>query len=208
MNISTTRLAVAIASAVLALTAVQAQTVYRVVGPDGRVSYTDQPPAPNQKATATSGGKPVSAAPSGLPLELRQAISKYPVTLYTATDCSPCASGRELLTGRGVPFTERTVNTAEDSEMLKRLSGELSLPFLTIGGQRIKGFTPSEWEKYLTAAGYPTTSLLPRNFRNAAATPLAPPPPPVAAKAEEPKRPAPPPAERPDPNANPAGIKF
>ena len=208
MNITPPRLAVALTSAVLALTAAQAQTVYRVVGPDGRVSFTDQPPAPNQKATATSGGKPVSAAPSGLPLELRQAVSKYPVTLYTATDCSPCASGRELLTSRGVPFTERTVNTAEDGEIFKRLSGELALPFLTIGGQRIKGFTPSEWEQYLTAAGYPAMSLLPRNFRNAAATPLAPPPPPAAAKAEEPKRAPPPPAERPDPNANPAGIKF
>ncbi len=208
MNILTSRLAIAMTSALLALTAAQAQTVYRVVGPDGRVSFTDQPPAPGEKATATSGGKSVSAAPSGLPLELRQATSKYPVTLYTATDCSPCAGGRELLTSRGVPFTERTVNTAEDGEALKRLSGDLSLPLLTIGTQRIKGLTPTEWEQYLTAAGYPATSLLPRNYRNPAATPLAPPPAPVATKAEEPKRPAPAPVERPDPNANPAGIKF
>ncbi|MBK9238301.1 MAG: glutaredoxin family protein [Rhodoferax sp.] len=208
MKIFTHRLAVAMSGALLAMTAAQAQTVYRVVDPDGRVRFTDQPPAPAEKATATSGGKPVSAAPSGLPLELRQAVSKYPVTLYTATDCAPCASGRELLTNRGVPFVERTVNTAEDGEAFKRISGDLSLPFLTIGVQRLKGLTPSEWEQYLTAAGYPATSLLPRNYRNAAATPLAPPPAPVATKAEEPKRPAPAPVDRPDPNANPAGIKF
>ncbi|MDP2371034.1 glutaredoxin family protein [Rhodoferax sp.] len=213
MNITTTRLALALASTALALSAVQAQTIYRVVGPDGRVSFTDQPPAPNEKATATSGGKPVSAAPSGLPFELRQVISKYPVTLYTTKDCAPCTSGRELLTGRGVPFTERTVNTADDGEALKRLTGDSTLPLVTIGSQRIKGLTPSEWNQYLNAAGYPPSSQLPPNYRNPAATPLAPPSSAASAPKpdEEPKRPArPAPQPQPDPNANanPAGIKF
>lgn len=211
MNITALRLGATLASALLALTAAQAQTVYRVVDPDGRVRFTDQPPSPNEKATATSGGKPVSAIPSGLPYELRQVVGKYPVTLYTASDCAPCVSARELLTGRGVPFTERTVNTAEDTEALKRLSGDNSLPFLTIGSQRIKGLTPAEWHQYLNAAGYPPSSQLPPNYRNPAATPLAPPASAASApKADEetrrPARPAPQPL--PDPNANPAGIKF
>ncbi|MEN9398394.1 MAG: hypothetical protein RLZ81_2924 [Pseudomonadota bacterium] len=208
MNITALRLGATLASALLALTAAQAQTVYRVVDPDGRVRFTDQPPSPNEKATATSGGKPVSAIPSGLPYELRQVVAKYPVTLYTASDCAPCDSGRELLVRRGVPFSERTVNTPGDSEALRRLTGDLTLPLLTIGAQHVKGFFAGEWDQTLTAAGYPTASPLPRNYRNAAATPLAPPPAPVATKAEEPKRPAPPPADRPDPNANPAGIRF
>jgi glutaredoxin len=211
MNITALRLGATLASALLALTAAQAQTVYRVVDPDGRVRFTDQPPSPNEKATATSGGKPVSAIPSGLPYELRQVVAKYPVTLYTASDCAPCVTGRELLTGRGVPFTERTVNSAEDGEALKRLSGDNSLPFLTIGSQRIKGLTPAEWHQYLNAAGYPPSSQLPPNYRNPAATPLAPPVSAASApKADEegrrPTRPAPQPL--PDPNANPAGIKF
>jgi len=212
MNITALRLGATLASALLALTAAQAQTVYRVVDPDGRVRFTDQPPSPNEKATATSGGKPVSAIPSGLPYELRQVVGKYPVTLYTASDCAPCVSARELLTGRGVPFTERTVNTAEDTEALKRLSGDNSLPFLTIGSQRIKGLAPAEWHQYLNAAGYPPSSQLPPNYRNPAATPLAPPASTASApKAEEEtRRPAarPAPQPLPDPNANPAGIKF
>ena len=211
MNITTMRLGATLASALLALTAAQAQTVYRVVDPDGRVRFTDQPPSPNEKATATSGGKPVSAVPSGLPYELRQVVGKYPVTLYTTKDCAPCTSGRELLTGRGVPFTERTVNTTDDGEALKRLAGDSTLPLVTIGSQRIKGLTPSEWNQYLSAAGYPPSSQLPPNYRNPAATALAPPSGAASAPKpdEEPKRPTrPAPPPQPDPNANPAAIKF
>ncbi|MEI8168249.1 MAG: glutaredoxin family protein [Rhodoferax sp.] len=189
---------------------VQAQTVYRLVGPDGKVTYSDKAPAPSDNATATGpGGKPLVNGGAALPFELRQVASKYPVTLYTANNCAPCGSGRALLSSRGVPFTEKTVNTAEDAEALQRISGESSLPFLTIGGQQIKGFSDSEWTQFLDAAGYPKTSLLPASFRNAVATPLVvlqkPAPP---AKAEENQR-APMPSSPPvDTRSNPAGITF
>jgi hypothetical protein len=77
-----------------------------------------------------------------------------------------------LLTSRGVPFNERTVTTAEDAEALQRLAGESSLPFLTIGGQRLKGFSDSEWTQFLDAAGYPKTSALPSGYRNGLSGPL------------------------------------
>ena len=201
------------AALLLTLSLAQAQTVYRIVGPDGKVTFSDKPPVTASNVTATeAGAKAMGTSGPTLPFELRQVVSKYPVTLYTSSNCTPCESGRALLSSRGIPFTDKTVNTAEDSDALQRISGENSLPFLTIGGQQIKGFSDSEWTQFLNAAAYPKASVLPTAYRNPATTPLV-----VlqkqvpAAKAEEnqnqPKSPEP--SQAPvDSPSNPAGIKF
>lgn len=156
-------------------TALNAQTVYRIVGPDGKLTFSDKAPADLSKATAASGaGKPLPAAAgeTGVPYELRQVMGRYPVTLYAGASCGPCNSGRQLLQSRGVPFVEYTVATSEDVEALQRLSGDNSLPFLVIGGQKIKGYSESEWGQYLTAANYPTRSMLPASYRSPPPKPL------------------------------------
>lgn len=197
--------------------AVSAQQVFRIVGPDGKVTFSDQPPpaSANARVTAASGdGNRATANPS-LPFELRRVAGQYPVTLYTGNDCAPCGSARALLTARGIPFTERTVTTNEDSQALKRLSGETALPFVTIGSQQLKGFSDSEWTQFLDAAGYPKASVLPASYRQAAATPLvtvsaapaapAPAQPGTTRAATAPSAPPITPAATPD---NPAGIRF
>lgn len=200
----------------LAMPGAHAQTVYRIVGADGRVTFSDKPPITADKVTATDrSGKTLDLSGTALPYELRQIVSRFPVTLYTATNCVPCSSGRSLLTGRGIPFSERTVNTAEDAEALTRISGENALPFITIGGQKIKGFSDSEWVQFLDAAGYPASSKLPSAYRNSPAAPLVAvqKPAPAAAQAEASQNAAaraaasPPPAPV-DNSANPAGIRF
>ncbi len=199
---------------VLAGCSVQAQQVYRNVGPDGKVTYSDQPAATSTQSTS-AGSVTSNSAASGTPLPyaLRQIASRYPVTLYTGDNCAPCTSARTLLLQRGVPFNERTVNSREDVEALLRLSGESSLPFGTVGGQQLKGFSDTEWSQYLDAAGYPKTSELPPGFRQAPATALVAvkPVPPAAAPAvkapvEAKKMPKAP--ESIAPRTSPAGIQF
>ena len=200
--------------------AAQAQTVYRMVGPDGKVTFSDKAPLDASKATAASAsGKLIPTTETGLPYELRQVSGRYPVTLYSGTGCAPCNSGRLLLQGRGIPFTENTVTTPEDAEALKRISGDNSLPFLTIGGQKIKGFSESEWVQFLNAANYPATSLLPANYRNPPPKPLVVTQKPATAQgqaeaqANSDEKPAgrEPGTLQPKPSANssnPTGIKF
>lgn len=193
------------------------QGVYRIVGPDGRVSYSDQPPPPSANAKPVSTAPAVSAGGAPLSAELRQAMGRYPVTFYADKDCAPCDNGRNYLNTRGIPYTEKTVSSNDDLEAFKRLSGSTSLPLLTIGGQQIKGFSSADWQQYLDAAGYPKQSALPAGFRRPAPTPLVEAkavtaPAPAAANApkeaaprkrtETPKEPAPIPVE------NPGGIRF
>src|SRR5574337_2042295 len=152
---------------------VQAQTVYRIVRPDGSVVFSDKPPMAGKATTVDTDAAGTAPAGAALPYELQQVASRYPVTLYTSPDCAPCAAGRAMLGRRGVPFTERTVSTPQDLDALQRLSGgDGSLPLLTIGGQRLKGFSDAEWGEYLDAAGYPKTSQLPASYRNPPARPL------------------------------------
>ncbi|WP_296492312.1 glutaredoxin family protein [Rhodoferax sp.] len=190
----------------------QAQTLYRIVGPDGRVTFSDKPPdTPASKVTPVNST--LAAAQSGVPLpyELRQVVGKYPVTLYTGNNCAPCDSGRSLLVARGVPFSEKTITTAQDADALQKLSGNNSLPFLTIGTQHVAGFSASEWAQYLTAAGYPQSSKLPAGYRAPPAMPLVAVEKPVApaVSTTAPAEPVLPPITEPRPNpANPAGIQF
>ncbi len=200
----------------LACASAHAQTVYRIVGPDGKVTFSDRPPADAAAQPARTTGLGPTAPNAALPLELRQPATRFPVTLYTGSDCTPCTSARNLLIARGIPFTERTVSTNEDIDALQRLSGSTNLPFGTIGSQQLAGFSDSEWTQYLDAAGYPKQSQLPANYRRPAAIPL------VAVKAAEPasaaasgpsaraqapQRTPAPVNEGPTPG-NPAGIRF
>ena len=200
-------------AALAAAPALQAQQVYRIVGPDGKVTFSDRLPAADTGANARPGGASgaapgSSAAAQGLPYELRQVALKYPVVLYTSESCAPCVAGRSLLTSRGIPFSEKTVTTAADSQALQRLSGETSLPFLTIGSQQLKGFSDTEWTEFLNAAGYPKSSVLPASYRAPASTPLVTAAPAPAGSAESKATQGMPSVLPPPSPGNPAGIKF
>jgi len=180
---------------------------YKVVGPDGKVTYTDRPPAQaTGKVTELGGRGGVAAENSALPLELRQAASRYPVTLYASVGaCDPCDSARQLLRQRGIPYSEKSVQSPEDADALERLSGGRDAPTLSIGSQTLRGLAPEVWNSYLDAAGYPRESRLPPNFAYAPATPLVTRAAPPAARAAE--TPAERPAAAPVPPGN-SSIKF
>lgn len=161
--------------ALLFLAPLAALAQYKVVGPDGSVTYTDRPPTATGAKISTISRRGETAPLGGgaeLPFELRQVAGRYPVTIFTTNDCPPCDSGRQLLQRRGVPYVERTVNTDDDAAALERLVGGRTVPSLTIGGQGLRGFVDADWSAYLDAAGYPKTSRLPRGWQPPAATPL------------------------------------
>ncbi|TCS36591.1 glutaredoxin [Paucimonas lemoignei] len=160
--------------ALLAAGAAQAQ-LYKWVGPDGKVTYSDAPP-PKTAAKVEQKNIGASGAPStaGLPYELAQAVNNHPVMLYTGDKCDPCNAGRAFLKQRGIPFSEKTVTTNEDIARFKQATGESSLPVLTIGRNKQAGFEESAWGSALTAAGYPKTSQLPKGWQQPAAEAAAP----------------------------------
>ncbi len=158
------------------LLALPSHALYKVVGPDGRVTYTDRAPTAELgriQPLGRDGSAAAEASPNAaLPLDLRQISTRFPVTLYTAPDCPPCETGRRLLQTRGIPYAERRVSTDDDAEAMNRITGGRSVPTLMVGTQALRGLSDTDWHAYLDAAGYPRESKLPRGYQPPTATPL------------------------------------
>jgi len=206
-------IAACIAGLTAAAAAPPAVAQYKIVGPDGSITYTDRPPTAEGGKVSSLGRTPVAAqaqADSSLPIELRQLVARYPVTLYAGADCVPCENARQMLQQRGIPYAERRIAGEEDAAALERLVGGRTIPSLTVGAQPLRGFSQADWASFLDAAGYPRESRLPRGWQPAPPTPLterAPPPRPAAAtEAPTPRVQTPAPVA--DAPPNPSGIRF
>lgn len=198
----------ALAAALATLAAPSAHALYKVVHPDGRISYSDRPP--EQASSGKSAARVTSVTPGSsalndvaLPYEVRQASLRFPVTLYTAEGCDPCMQARELLVRRGIPFSERKASTPADRAAWKSTTGSTEAPVLAVGGERVPGFNAASWNSTLDAAGYPATSKLPSTYRQADAGTIAAPR--EVAEPKKPIRPAPEPVAAPP---APGGIRF
>jgi glutaredoxin len=208
MRTETTRLghsarrALAVAGLLAMLAPGAAWALYKVVGPDGRVTYTDR--APSDRAAKALNPRSGAAAAANLPYGLRQVAERYPVVLYTGPACTPCDSARALLKDRGIPFQELTVQTSDDIAAFRRKEGTDQLPVLRIGSQQLQGLSTQDWLSYLDTAGYPASSQLPAGYAWPAAAPMTAPKP-----AATPAVPAP--ADLPPPAAAdtaPRGFRF
>ena len=184
-----------------------AQQVYWWTDEAGRVHVTDTLPPAGAKDVRRMKPVPGGGAPSkpaaAVPYVLDQAIKQFPVTLYTSPGCAePCASARELLNKRGVPFNEVQVWEEQGNEELKRLSGQNQVPTMKVGASVYSGFERSAYEGLLDSAGYPGAGVLPGRAQAAPGRPegYVPPEEREALKAEpvkpEPKAPAGPYAPR------------
>lgn len=177
--------------------------LYKVVGPDGRVTYTDRAPgssAGRVQQVRADGSTPTTQI---LPRALRETAQRFPVTLYTSHDCGDaCEQARRLLRERGIPFQERIASTEEEREAWPRLVGGTEVPVLVVGQQRLRSYAPADWSATLDLAGYPLRSVLPPNYQAPEAQPLLPRPAPAEReRIAEPSLPV-------LPNADPERFRF
>jgi glutaredoxin len=138
----------------LGCSAVYAQKVYRWVDKDGNVTYRDQPPTESgQQVEERKLRLPREAA--GAPASDDDPAAKAPVVLYSVPQCSSCDAARAHLEKRKVPYSEKNVdaNRAAQDELRKR-SGSLSVPTITVGEKVMKGYLDSLLDGELDAAGY------------------------------------------------------
>jgi glutaredoxin len=161
-----------------ALFAPAAAAQYRWIDANGKVNFGDTPPRDARDVKPIGNRAAIAPAAadglSNLPFELRRAVERAPVVLYTSPECPPCAPAAALLRERGIPYSERVVVTQADLREFERVSGGLRLPHLTVGGQARNGFNPELWTALLDAAGYPKGSMLPRSYQWPAPQPIVP----------------------------------
>jgi glutaredoxin len=123
----------------------------------GRTMYTDTAPPGNAKNVVriNASGYADDGSDPDLPYVVRIASEKYPVVLYTGASCDACKDARDLLNKRGIPFTEKVVQSDADQIELSKLVGDTYVPSVLIGRQKIRGFDAASYHSALDLAGYP-----------------------------------------------------
>jgi glutaredoxin len=152
------------AASTLALASMAASAQYKVIGPDGKITYTDQPPADSKAKVQTLRGGAAGGEEVMLPFATAQAARNFPVVLYTQNGCGPCDSGRTLLRARGIPFEEKTISTQADLDAFKNIHRDGQLPLLTVGREQIAGYEAGRWNSTLSTVGYPANAILPNGY--------------------------------------------
>ncbi|UMR30871.1 glutaredoxin family protein [Massilia sp. MB5] len=146
--------------------------MYKWKDAKGVTHYSDTPPPASAKQAEVKNFN--SAPGADLPALLAEVARSHPVILYTAADCAACAEGRALLQARGIPYSEKTVSTADDHAVLKKAGSAGQLPLLLVGQNKQIGFETATWDGLLSSAGYPLSSALPPGYRNPPVSSAAP----------------------------------
>lgn len=150
------RLPVLLFLAMLALPCAQAQSLYKVVTPDGRVLYTDKPPAQGKVLkTLTPDAAPTTALPPSAAEQLARlqslrapaAASVGGVVLYSAVWCGYCTKAKAWLAARGIAYREVDIDTPDGMASYAQAGGGKGVPLLVAGGQRVQGYSPAAYEQ-------------------------------------------------------------
>ena len=149
------RFALFLAGIFLAVATAGAQDMYKWVDEQGNVTYQDQPPPGQEDSAAPFAEDSEFAAELAAEKTRRSITSSVPVTLYSVPVCDACDMVRLLLERNGVPYTE--MDAGEDAaaqKEIKALTGQLSVPVLTVGDTVVSGYSSTGIEAQLVDAGY------------------------------------------------------
>jgi len=162
MKVGRPSIALLLACGLLALATASAQTVYKSVGPDGKIVYSDQPPTTGKlqktmKFELASSALPASAAsfmeqfrkthPGGL----AAAPASKGVTLYSAVWCGYCKQAKAWLGAHNVAYNNVDIDAPGGTAALAQASGSGSgVPVLVVDGRTLNGFSAGAYDAAFT----------------------------------------------------------
>ena len=136
-----------------------AAQLYQWKDAQGRTVYSDQAPPPSVKTSQQKSFKG-NLIEVGESYATQTAREKFPITLYASACGSPCDQARRLLNERGAPFSNKDPQASPEAQAeLKKLTGQLKVPVLIVGSDKIDGFESGQWHAALDRAGYPKSAL-------------------------------------------------
>ena len=152
------RRAALLTACVLLTVASGAQTVYKSVGPDGKIVYSDQPPTAGHlqktmKFELASSALPASAASymeqfrKTHPAGAAPAVAGKGVTLYSAVWCGYCKQAKAWLGAHGVAYNNIDIDAPGGMAALAQASGgSTGVPVLVVDGKTMTGFSSSAYD--------------------------------------------------------------
>lgn len=151
---------------VVAAATAHAETLYKVVGADGRVTYTDQPPADRKSTTTLQfADAPTTQLPesvlkyqaelaNGMQNRLAQAKkmdSTGTPTLFSAVWCGYCTGAKAYLQTRRIPYREIDIDTPDGGRAYFEAGGQRGVPLILADGKRLSGFSSAAYDYFFSA---------------------------------------------------------
>ena len=120
--------------------------VYKIIGADGRVSYTDKEPPPTEKTEKlklqTYTGTPSVSS-------LKDAVKR--VTILSAQWCGVCTRAKAYMTKRKIDFEEWDIDKSDYARAKMNELGAKGVPVILVGKQKMVGFSEDGLEDLLKA---------------------------------------------------------
>lgn len=122
--------------------------IFKVVGADGKVSYTDKDPQAATGKIEKLKMQTYSGAPS---------VSSYngsvrKVTLLSAPWCGVCRQAKAYMNSRKIAFEEWDIDRSEYARSKMQELGAKGVPVILMGKQKMIGFSPAGLDDMLKTA--------------------------------------------------------
>lgn len=142
-----------------------ADTVYKVVGPDGVVTYSDKPPSDRTRTdTLEFRNLPSSPLPAEV-LRFREQLEKSAqgritaarapragdVALFTANWCGHCKRAKAHLAAAQITYTEYDIENVDGMRAFIGAGGTGGVPLLVAGDKRVQGYSLAAYERLAAA---------------------------------------------------------
>ena len=156
--------AVGILSCTLAVSAA-AETVYKVVGPNGEITYSDKPPSDRARSnTLEFHNLPSSPLPAQV-LRFREQLEKSAesrikaaraprageVALFTAIWCGHCKRAKAHLASGQIAYVEYDIESVDGMRAFIDAGGSGGVPLLVAGERRIQGYSAPAYDRLAAA---------------------------------------------------------
>lgn len=147
-----------------------AQTLYKSIGSDGRVVYSDKPPIEGRLAkTLKVEDLPNTALPAGYEAELQRlrqslnlngnktanatpnASASASLVLFTAVWCGYCKQAKAYLANKGVQHDSIDIDTPSGKSAFAATGGSGGIPLLVANGKQLRGFNTQAYDRFFVA---------------------------------------------------------
>jgi glutaredoxin len=152
----------------LTTTMASAETIYKIVGADGKITYSSAAPPTGHKSTALrmDVAAPEASGASNASIERKQeaqakqqkpsdtrvaelekskAVFGRP-TFFFGKSCRDCDAARSFMDERGIVYRDIDVDTVDGRRARNEVGGGREIPLLLFNGERISGFDVPKYE--------------------------------------------------------------